>query len=500
MVKRNAVANMIGKSVSALLSFVFVPFYLRYLGVEAYGLIGLYVLLQAVFMVADLGLSGAFTREVARLSAADDDGAVGELRDLCRSFEIIFAVIGVIAAALVIALAQPIAAHWVKPDSLPVAVVAATLVYIGITIGLRFPFFIQQGGMQGLQRQLPLNVLLVGTALLQGLGAVAVLAWVDASIEAYFIWQIIVALVQITAGHLLLWRLLPPGERPAFRPRMVVPLWRFATGMAGITLSGILLMQADKAILSERLSLAEFGYYSLATVVAGIPGIVSYSLFNAVYPRLVQLVAAGEEELRRFYHLACQAMAVLLIPLGLVISMYAAEVIRLWTGNTVTAAHTAPLAAVLVCGSVLMGLMMVPYALQLAYGWTAIGLRFNIAALMVLVPTLVWAVDRYGAPGACYSWVGLYLGQIVIIISWMHRRLLVGEQWRWYWRDTLLPLLPPLALVLVVRLFVAVPTSPVATMALLVLLGGAALTAALLGAPELRAVALTHLTAWRVNR
>ena len=49
------------------MGFVFVPVYISYLGIEAYGLIGLFATLQAWLSLLDLGLSPTLNREMARL-------------------------------------------------------------------------------------------------------------------------------------------------------------------------------------------------------------------------------------------------------------------------------------------------------------------------------------------------------------------------------------------------------------------------------------------------
>ncbi|MBM4126991.1 MAG: hypothetical protein FJ247_06540 [Nitrospira sp.] len=54
---------------SAVLSLVLVPIYIRFLGIEAYGLIGFLVALQAALAIFDLGMGATLNREIARLSA-----------------------------------------------------------------------------------------------------------------------------------------------------------------------------------------------------------------------------------------------------------------------------------------------------------------------------------------------------------------------------------------------------------------------------------------------
>lgn len=42
MLKRNLIANYLGQGWTALMGLAFIPLYIRYLGIEAYGLIGLF--------------------------------------------------------------------------------------------------------------------------------------------------------------------------------------------------------------------------------------------------------------------------------------------------------------------------------------------------------------------------------------------------------------------------------------------------------------------------
>ncbi len=46
-IKRNTIANYIGQSYGILVGLIVTPLYLKYLGAEAYGLVGFFALMQA---------------------------------------------------------------------------------------------------------------------------------------------------------------------------------------------------------------------------------------------------------------------------------------------------------------------------------------------------------------------------------------------------------------------------------------------------------------------
>src|SRR5438046_1078602 len=139
-----------------------------------------------------------------------------------------------------------IAARWIHSEQLPVATVALAIVLMGFSIALQFPILIYYGGLLGLQRQISLNILDVASALFRTIGAVFVLAAVSRSVTAFFVWQALVSVCQIIVARLMLWRSLPhSGASTLFNLKLIVPLWRFATGMAGIAVTGIILMNLD---------------------------------------------------------------------------------------------------------------------------------------------------------------------------------------------------------------------------------------------------------------
>ena len=54
--KRNILANYVGQLYVTLIGILLVPMYVKYMGAEAYGLVGFYAMLQAWFMLLDMGL------------------------------------------------------------------------------------------------------------------------------------------------------------------------------------------------------------------------------------------------------------------------------------------------------------------------------------------------------------------------------------------------------------------------------------------------------------
>jgi O-antigen/teichoic acid export membrane protein len=488
----NILANYFGKAIVVLASLAFVPFYIRYLGIEAYGLIGFYSLLQGLVAVLDLGLSPTLNRELARLSARQDSAQ--QARDLVRTLEMIYWSIGVFIGIGVVFLAPIIAHRWIHPQGLTAAAVQRSVLLMGIMLALQWPLSFYEGGLMGLQRLVAYNGFQSALQVVRGVGAIAVLQFIASTVTAFFVWQVVVSAAGTILCAMFLWRYLPDGSRPRFSLPLLRGVWRFAAGLTAASVATVALTLSDKVILSRKLPLADFGYYNLAFVASSVLYYLIYPISNAIFPRLSQYVAQDDPAaVSRTYHTACQLMTVVTTPVAFVIALFAYHVMRIWTGNLVTAEHTAVLVTIATLGTLLNGFVNIPYALQLAYGWTRLALYVNGLSLVVQLPLLLYVTSRYGAVGAASIWLALNAVYFLFAVNVMYARLLTAERWRWYWQDVGRPLLAALAVVGVAR-WVTPAMSPMYLVPTLAAVTITAFIAAALAAPDARA-ALVSLPA-----
>src|SRR5262249_50939628 len=119
--QRNIVANFAGKTWSALMGLAFIPLYVKFMGIESYGLVGFFLTLQAVISLIDIGLSTTLNRELARYSARPEQAQ--EMRDVVRTLEIVYWAGAIFIGVIVFLLSGPITQHWIKVEALPISTV-----------------------------------------------------------------------------------------------------------------------------------------------------------------------------------------------------------------------------------------------------------------------------------------------------------------------------------------------------------------------------------------
>jgi O-antigen/teichoic acid export membrane protein len=193
LLKKNIVANFTGNIWQTLIGLLFIPLYIKFMGVESYGLIGIFATLQAMFGLLDMGLSGTLNREMARLSVLPDKEQ--EMRNLVRTLEVIFWSVAIFIGISVIAISPFIAHHWVKAGQLPSKTIGQALLIMGLAMAFQWPAGFYSGGLMGLQRQVLLNVINVSMSTLRGAGAVLILWLISPTIQAFFSWQIIISII-----------------------------------------------------------------------------------------------------------------------------------------------------------------------------------------------------------------------------------------------------------------------------------------------------------------
>lgn len=441
-VRRNVIASGVSSGWTALVHLLMVPVYLRYLGIEAFGLVSFFVTLQAWLAVLDLGLSPTLNREMARWQAGlhTPEG----IRDLLTSMEFVYGGMAVVLGAAVGLGSSWVTTEWLQLQALAPATAAKALALMGLVIGVQWVGTLYRSALLGLQEHVWLGKLTVVLVTGRALGTWGTLAFVAPDVVAFVLVQCMISAIEAGMLAVHVRRRLPTATRRGrFSLDALRGVWRFAAELSAIAVLATLLTQVDKLLLAALLPLEEFGYFSLAVAVAGALSVVIVPVHNAAYPRLAQLAAGSDRfALATEYHRLAQLLSIVLLPCALVLAVFARELVLLWTDDKATAEHVAPVLTLWAVGTALNGVMHLPYAAQLAHGWPRLALLVNAAAVAILIPATLYWVPREGAIAAAWIWVVINASYLAFSVPVMHMRILQAEKWKWYLQDLLAPLLP----------------------------------------------------------
>ena len=435
--RHNVVANFAGQAWNALLQIALIPVYLRVLGPEAYGLVGLFAAVEAVISVLDLGLSTTANRELAWRSEVRERAA--ESRGFVRTLETVYWGSGLCLGMLVAAAAPPIIAPWLAGPALSHETVESAAVILAGLLAVRTPALLYRAVLLGLQRQVLLNAVAIAAGTVRYAGAAAVLLLVSRDVRAFLGWLLVASAAELVVLVVGAWSSLP---RPSDRHKAKVDFsllrgsWRFVAQMTGTGFLSFLLNQGDRILIGALLPLAQLGYYSVVRSLAG--GLVLFvaPVFNAVFPRFSAFLAVGNvEALRLTYHRASTWVTACVAPIAGVLIFFSFDVVLLWTRSEAAADASFLALSFLALGFLLNVLGGIPYALQLSAGLAWIPLYINIASVLMMVPLLVSLVRLFGIAGAGLSFALLNLLGFAVAPVLTHRFVLRGEMRAWLVRD-----------------------------------------------------------------
>ncbi len=427
--------------ITALLSIILLPVYIRYLGVESYGLVAFYATLAGALSILGTGLSGSTNREVS-ISFAQG-GTSERLTSLLFSVELLNWLIAFIACALLLLSSSFIAEHWINSKEVSTPVINYSVMIMGLMFACQMPAAVYEGALNGMQRQGDFAIINLVFAIVKSVGVILVLEFIRADIITYFLWNLLVTLCLTIALRLRAYQLINPlGKRKIFSLKLLKSIKKFALGMTGIAVVSFFISQVDKVIVSKYLLLDYVGYYNIAFLLAGLLGMIASPIHTIVLPKFNNLEAQSKSlELKELYYRTSKWMTILVVPLGFALIAFSHDILLLWTKNTVLANETSPILKVVALGSVFNSIASVFYLYTLAKGNTRYGFYQNLICIAVILPLIIILTQRYGALGAGSCWLIYNALLLTVSLPVFHHLYIKGELFYWVRHSFIFPFL-----------------------------------------------------------
>lgn len=490
--KRNVVANYAGQAYTVLAGVVMLPFYLEFLGAEAYGLVGFFALLHAWLSLFTAGFSPTLARQVAHHRGLGELGG-SKFRELLRSLELLVAAIAVFTVFAVWLGSDWLAGEWLRTVSLTHSEVAYCISLMGLIVGMRWGVALYSGGLNGMEHQVWLNGFNMVFATLRFGAAYVLLRWVTRDPVHYFEFQLVVSVIELAWISRRFYQGLPAGggivtsfSWPALRD--VLP---FTAGVAYTSMLWVLITQSDKLILSHVLTLAEYGYFALVALIAN--GVLQFSspIQHAVSPRLTQYFAQGRErEMVALYRKTTQFVVVAVAAVSGMLAVFPRQTLFVLTGSDEAADWGAQVLPWFALGNGILVVAGMQFVLQYAHGKLKMHVYNTTINALIQVPVLVYVALNHGVLAVAVTWFVIRLLAFLVWPALVHRQFLPGLHGAWLWRDVCLPAIGVLAgLVMMQGLMTWLaywPATRIGAALALCVLGLCVLLAGVLGASEAR--------------
>lgn len=451
--RKNIIANYASQLYVTGIGILILPLYVKYMGAEAYGLVGFFTMLQAWFGLLDMGL----TPTIGRQTSLFYGGSMSALayRQLFRALSLIFVAVALLGGSSLFFLADSVTEGWLKVEKLTTEEVITAVQIMAISVAMRWMGGLYRGVITGAERLVWLSGFNVLIATLRFVAVFGTMALYGFTPVVFFMHQLVVAVLELLglwwmARHLL------PSKRDiqgdigwSFKP--IRPILKFALSIAFTSSVWVLVTQTDKLILSGILSLAEYGYFTLAVLVASGIMVISGPISSAIMPRMARLYAEGKQnELIQVYRDATQLVSIIAGSAAITIAFFAEPLLYAWTGDQQLAIKAAPILGLYAIGNGILAIGAFPYYLQYAMGNLRYHLIGNALMVVMLIPIIIWAATHFGGVGAGYTWFGMNALYLLVWVAFVHYKLQPGLHWRWLVKDGLAIYIPVILLLTIV--------------------------------------------------
>jgi O-antigen/teichoic acid export membrane protein len=309
-------------------------------------------------------------------------------------------------------------------------------------IAMRWMCGLYRGTITGSERLVWLGGYNSFIATLRFIGVLLVLIFIGTTPTIFFSYQFCVAGVELSCLLFYAYHLfpaIPQGNRVPWSWEPLKPVLKFALTMAFASSVWVLVTQTDKLVLSKLLPLAEYGYFTLAVLVASGVMVISSPVSGAIMPRMTKLEAEGNHAgLIRVYRQATQLVAVMASAASVTLVFYAEPFLWVWTGDKILSHQVAPILILYAMGNGVLSVSAFPYYLQYAKGDLRLQMIGSALYMVLLIPSIIWAASLYGGVGAGCVWLSINL---VFFVAWLpivHRKFAPGINLKWYFQDVLI--------------------------------------------------------------
>jgi O-antigen/teichoic acid export membrane protein len=433
-IKKNIIFNYSSQIFIIVISVATLPKLITVMGTEAYGLISFFSLIQSWIMLLDLGMSPTLTREIARFNG----GALkaNDLLHLFNSMKKIFIGLAIVVVIFILLSSDFIVTSWLKTE-LDYLTLMNSVGLMALILAFRWVASVYRAVVIGFEKLVWLGVINVVFAVLRFLFIFIVLIYIDTSPVMFFVYQLIVSIVELIVLVYYVRNILPSAivsDDNSVRPLKEILGFSLTIAFTGAV--WIIITQTDKLILSKLLPLSEYGYYSLSVQVAGAITLISGPISSVILPRLSKMEAEGkQEELIALYRSFTRLIVIITGTASLILVFFSKQVIFAWTGNLLMVEKVSKYTSLYAIGNFFLAIAAFPYYLQYAKGNLKFHLIGNIFFVLFLIPSLVVVVNKFGGIGAGYVWIGMNSLYLFIWVPIINNYFVKGLNIKWYFND-----------------------------------------------------------------
>ena len=397
---RNILLNFLGQIIPLIVGIASMPFVIRELGVEGFGILALAWMLLGYFTIFDLGLGRATTKFISEeLGKGSTDEIVSVFWTSCWMNFFLGFIGGLIIAGAASFLAGSV--FRISPGLVQTAEVTFYILAVSCPIVLVSSVF--RGTLEAAQRFDYVNAVAVISSSLSFLLPVVGLLF------GLNIYGIVILLMISRLGSALAYLFLCFRVFPVLREGFTLTIKRmrrllnFGGWVSVSNLVNPILSYLDRFIIGSIISIAAVAYYTAPYEMVTRLSILPMSFAMTLFPSFSAVNPDIRETMASLYSRSVKFLLILMGPIVVVLIFFARDILSVWLGTQYAEISTIVL-QILAIGIFFNSLAQVPYALIQGFGRPDITAKFHLFELLLYIPLTFFLVKSLGIAGGALSW------------------------------------------------------------------------------------------------
>lgn len=399
---RNIIANYISRFFSLLSNFLFIPLYIKFLGIEDYSIISFSLAIVGIMIVLDAGLTVTLSKEFASKRNSNDDKT-----NIFSTLETCYLLISAFVILSFFLFSNTLSHNWLNLKNVSPEKVNVYLRIIGIGTAFQLLSNFYNGGLLGLEKQIKANAFLIGWGIVRN-GLVIIPLIFYPSLYLFFGWQAITTIIYVIILRYSLRKILVVNDARfwIFRIDKAVlrKTWRFAGGILLISIVAAVNSQMDKLAISKLLPIEILGFYTLAYSMAQIPIMIVNPVAIATLPRFTSLFSENRnEEAVVLFERTFKFTSILVFSISSAFIIFSRDLIWIWTNSETLSNNAALFVPYLTIGTGMIALQILPYNIALSNSYTRLNNIIGISSLILTIPGYWIMTSVFGPIGAAIT-------------------------------------------------------------------------------------------------
>jgi len=415
---RGALLNLVGQAVPLAIGGVTLPFIIRHMSPEAFGLLALLWAVLGYFGIFDLGLSASTTKLVAEAAGKTDPAAVSRI-----AWNAIVLHLGAgTAFGLIMALSVPAILSLIH---VPVALTRDVRLSLYVLAGA-VPVVVTTGAFRGILDAHRRFDLVNKVRVLAGSGTFLVplvVLLLGGGLPGITLSLLALRLVSALVFAQMCRPLIGPSPWvQGLDPQTTGALVSFGGWILVSSILGPIFTYLDRALISTLISIQAVGYYSPPYEIVSRLAIIPASVSMVLFPTVSGTAFGKRAELHPLIERLTRFMLVIMTPIVVGLATFAEPLLLAWLGP-VFAREGATVMKVLALGMLPNALAYVPYTVINGLGRPDLTAKTHLAELL-LYGVGAWYLTRAGGiVGAAVAWSLFLLLDAILLFAIMGYQL-----------------------------------------------------------------------------